>query len=277
MRKTNKMSHKNQSERIETLEKQVNETNVPKAPTTESVKNDVNGEKYHCKRCDSNFKHKHELKVHIRESHKKETKCTVCGETFSFTHELEIHLKKHEVETLKCEKCDKTFYLKWRLEKHKKAHDLVDIRFCHYFNNSKHCPYDEVGCMFRHDKSQECKFQKECRFKLCQYMHSCNEKNNLFEKQTDDAMENDPSELESGSEEEDLEFEECGKVSENFDAYIEHRGIGDCVFWSDHCDKFVRQEVDLEKHVEKHCTKCGKQLSTKNAVNMHMTNCNSIL
>ena len=183
---------KYQSKRIETLEKQVNEKNVPKAPTTESVKNYVNGEKYHCKRCDSNFKHKHELKVHIRESHKKETKCTVCGETFSFTHELEIHLKKHEVETLKCEKCDKTFYLKWRLEKHKKAHDLVDIKFCHYFNNSKHCPYDEVGCMFRHDKSQECKFQKECRFKLCQYMHSCNEKNNLFEKQTDDAMEMKP-------------------------------------------------------------------------------------
>ena len=94
-------------------------------------------------------------------------------------------------------------------------------------------------------------------------MHSCNEKNNLFEKQTDDAMENDPSDLESEAEEEDLECEECGKVSENFDAYIEHRGIGDCVFWCDHCDKFFRQEVDLEKHVEKHCKNVANNFQLK--------------
>ena len=37
---------------------------------------------------------------------------------------------------------------------------------------------------------------------------------------------------ESETEEEDLECDECGKISENFDAYIEHRGKGDCVFWS---------------------------------------------
>ena len=84
----------------------------------------------------------------------------MCGETFSFTYELEIHLKKHKVETFKCEKCEKTFYLKWRLEKHKKAHDLVDVKFWHYFNINKPCPFDEVGCMFRHDKSKNVNFRR---------------------------------------------------------------------------------------------------------------------
>jgi hypothetical protein len=31
---------------------------------------------------------------------------------------------------------------------------------------------------------------------------------------------------------------ECGEVSEKFDAYIEHKRKGDCVFWCNDCDKF---------------------------------------
>ena len=85
------------------------------------------------------------------------------------------------------------------------------------------------------------------------------------------------SDSESEIEEEDLERDECGQVSENFDAYIEHRGKGDCVFWCDQCDKFFRQEEDLKKHKEKHCTNCAKQFTTKNACNSHKTTCNSIL
>ena len=42
-------------------------------------------------------------------------------------------------------------------------------------------------------------------------------------------MNGNKSELEnddgSDSEEEDLECEDCGKVSEDFDSYIEHRGM----------------------------------------------------
>ena len=265
----------NLSTKIEAFQKQVKEKTAPIATAVERVK-DVNDDKFPCKRCDSSFKQKDELKVHMKQKHKMQTKCKVCEETFGFTFELEIHLKKHEVETFKCDKCEKTFYLKWRLQKHEKAHDLVDLKFCHYFNNNKPCPFEEVGCMFRHDESQECQFKQECRFKLCQNKHSFNENNTVEERQTDDANENVHSESESETEEEDLECDECGKVSDDFDAYIEHRGRGDCVYWCDHCDKFFRQEVELEKHRETHCTKCGKYFSTKSAVDKHMTNCNSI-
>ena len=88
---------------------------------------------------------------------------------------------------------------------------------------------------------------------------------------------NSDSDSESEIEEEDLECDECGKVSPNFDSYIEHRGKGDCVFWCDHCDEFFRQEEELKKRKEKHCTNCGKQFSTKNACDSHKTTCDSIL
>ena len=81
---------------------------------------------------------------------------------------------------------------------------------------------------------------------------------------------------ESEEEEEDLECDECGKVSDNFDEYIEHRGKGDCVYWCNHCDKFFRQEDDLKKHVDKHCTNCDKEFETKKACNSHKTTCSSI-
>ena len=78
--------------------------------------------------------------------------------------------------------------------------------------------------MFGNDESQECKFKQDCKLKLCQYKHSFNEKDNVGEKQTDGAFENVHSDLESKTEEEDLECDECGRVSDIFDAYSEHRG-----------------------------------------------------
>ena len=206
-------------------------------------------------------------------------------------------MTKHDVETFKCEKCEKIFYLKWRMEKHMNIHSFENIKYCHCFNNSKQCPFEEVGCMFKHERSRNCRFKKNCRNKLCQFQHvvtdettdteddqintddnlhtnnsekdSCEDQENLHNVSIDDHSE-------SETEEEDLECDECGKISENFDAYIEHRGKGDCVFWCNYCDKFFRQEVDLQKHIEKHCKKCSKTFPTKNAVNKHMTNCNSI-
>ena len=87
--------------------------------------------------------------------HPKKIVCHVCEETFDKTHKLELHLKKHEVETHKCKVCGKTFHMKWRLEKHKMAHASLNVKFCHYFNNSKSCPYKEVGCMFKHEQPKQ--------------------------------------------------------------------------------------------------------------------------
>ena len=61
---------------------------------------------------------------------------------------MEEHLEHHGNERpFKCSICDKGFYLKWRMEKHTSDH-RVDIKFCHYYNNDKPCPYDKVGYKF---------------------------------------------------------------------------------------------------------------------------------
>ena len=61
--------------------------------------------------------------------------------------------------------------MKWRMEKHTSDH-RVDIKSCHYFNNDKPCPYDKVGCKFKHETAPECRFNLKCTFKLCQFTHT---------------------------------------------------------------------------------------------------------
>ena len=57
------------------------------------------------------------------------------------------------------------------MEKHTSDH-RVDIKFCHYYNNDKPCPYDKVGCKFKHENAPECRFNLRCTFKLCQFTHT---------------------------------------------------------------------------------------------------------
>ena len=151
------------------LEKKVEET-------SHNVKN-INSEssdedrEYTCKLCDFKCVKNTNLKVHLKEKYRKEIKCKVCHERFDETFKLEKHLKNHDVETFQCGKCEKTFHLKWRLEKHMKAHEMLNIKYCHYFNNKKTCPFEEVGCMYKHAKSGNCWFKDLCKNKLCQYTH----------------------------------------------------------------------------------------------------------
>ena len=95
-----------------------------------------------------------------------------------------------------CNFCGKTFHLKWRLEKHKEIHDKEkSLKYCHFFNNHKVCPYEEIGCKFLHVKSERCKFT-DCRNPLCQFSHN-DEKDNLE------------------SDEDEEEFDETADISEN--------------------------------------------------------------
>jgi hypothetical protein len=61
--------------------------------------------------------------------------------------------------------------LKWRLSKHLQTHSSTTTKKCHYFNNGKACPYEDIGCMFAHEHSDVCKFGQGCRNKLCSYKH----------------------------------------------------------------------------------------------------------
>ena len=147
----------NLSKKVEKYEKQDKENSLEDENIAKRTK------EYHCKRCDLVFSDNKKLKVHIKEQHRKEIKCSICDEKFDQTFKLENHLKEHEVETLDCDECGKTFYLKWRLVKHKTIHQTTNVRFCHYFNNDKLCPFEEIGCMFLHAKSEFCRFKKLCK------------------------------------------------------------------------------------------------------------------
>ena len=100
-------------------------------------------------------------------------KCKICHEYFDKNVELENHItmdhtskKDHQ-----CTKCEKSFHLKWRLEKHKMMHESEKYIHCHYFNNDKKCPFEEVGCKFIHKKTNICKYGENCNRHLCQFQH----------------------------------------------------------------------------------------------------------
>ena len=113
---------------------------------------------FKCKLCDLPFNSKKSLKVHMREIHRPKFECKICEEIFGQNCELEVHLKeKHnEIEMFNCEKCEKKFVLKWRLTKHQEIHYNPKVIKCHYFNNNKCCPFEEIGCMFEHMLIQVC-------------------------------------------------------------------------------------------------------------------------
>ena len=101
-------------------------------------------------------------------------------------HLLEAHLKTHnEMQPFSCDKCEKKFYLKWRLEKHRGSH--YTKKLCHYYNNQKACPYEDIGCMFRHEVSSLCRFST-CNNILCQYRH---DENDLVTEDTINVVEDD--------------------------------------------------------------------------------------
>ena len=79
-----------------------------------------------------------------------------------------------EEKKFKCEKCEMTFMLKWRLGKHMSIHKEKEsmLKFCHYFNNDKSCPYANIGCMFLHKDAPYCRSKDKCSKKLCKFKHS---------------------------------------------------------------------------------------------------------
>ena len=43
----------------------------------------------------------------------------------------------------------------WRHDKHLKMHTDINIRQCKYFKNDSPCPFEELGCRFRHEENVE--------------------------------------------------------------------------------------------------------------------------
>jgi hypothetical protein len=112
--------------------------------------------------CDKTLKDKLNLKEHINQRNPKTYECGKCDKTFTESWKMEEHLELHGNERpFKCSICEKGFYMKWRMEKHTRDHGK-DIKSCHYFNNDKPCPYDKIGCKFKHEISPECRYNLKC-------------------------------------------------------------------------------------------------------------------
>ena len=109
-----------------------------------------------------------------------EIKCNLCDKGFERFNDLENHIKAiHDnPEKFKCGQCSKDFVLKWRLKKHLKIHTQEFVQYCHYYNNDKFCPFEELGCKFLHEVAKDCKFGQKCKKGMCPRRHSEEEREN---------------------------------------------------------------------------------------------------
>ena len=127
---------------------------------------------FKCEECGQILNTKTDLKEHVRTSHPKHISCNHCEISFSESWIYEKHLKTHnEATSFECTECEKKFYLKWRFSQHMKVHSSPKVKHCHYFNNNKICPFEEVGCKFKHINSIECHNKNSCAIKLCPFQH----------------------------------------------------------------------------------------------------------
>ena len=82
-------------------------------------------------------------------------KCKYCSESFKVISDLEKHIKKEHIDfnLYECEICRKRFVTKWRQEKHMNIHLNTPIRHCKYYMNDTFCPFDDLGCKFKHENN----------------------------------------------------------------------------------------------------------------------------
>ena len=246
--------------RIESLEnwvlKQSDEIKVLNGRVSRLDKDDViieeNGELENVKKkligVEIDLKHLKSLKNRIVEGYSEEPKayetkvsikCDQCSEKFVKACHLEEHLEGHGAEKPHdCSFCGKQFFLKWRLKKHMEIHsEKSKIRYCHYFNNAKECPFDKIGCMFRHENSRKCKFE-ECNRKLCQFAHQ--------ETHVDEIQEAEES-IYNANEDGNVEHDEVVNIAN--DEHSNSESEGEIVDGQCHlCMKFIGAREELMNH-----------------------------
>ena len=125
---------------------------------------------FKCIKCDKCFTKFKDFKKHKGE-HKLENeifKCGQCGRTFDEDWKMNAHMKTHN--NYNCGQCEKSFKNVELLKKHSKiTHENLKM-YCHYYNNSKTCPFKEE-CLFLHVEAPICKYGKLCERMFCMFKH----------------------------------------------------------------------------------------------------------
>ena len=125
-----------------------------------------------CQECGEVFLKKLEVRNHVKKDHPKTISCDCCDSSFHESWEYEVHLESNsKAKDKKCDVCGKEFFLEWRFKQHMNVHHNPYVKSCHYYNNNKVCPFEPVGCKFKHVKSKQCKNQTNCKNKLCPLQH----------------------------------------------------------------------------------------------------------
>ena len=278
--KSSKRLEEEQNERIKVLENklELSEKIVKHLEEVIQIKNKENKlDSFDCKVCKSKFKQKRELKKHIGTEHPKTLICQYCDESFDQSWKLETHLKTHEqAKSFKCDSCDKSFVLKWRLRTHKKIHENTKTQYCHFFNNELPCPYEEIGCMFRHVEAPNCRYQTCCTRTLCPFKHKNveNYSDESVVSEYDEKTRND----EESDDEEEIDFEKYD-VAENVADLDLHP------FRCQKCTKTFENQIKLIEHVEgqhvqkekvrrdilypEKCRHCEKCITTRRDMEFH--------
>lgn len=212
-----------------------------------------------CENCDKTFNSKKDIKMHSKRVHLPEIKCKLCENIFERYCDLEVHIKaNHEANRkYECETCGKTFALRWRLRKHLANHTSLTTKKCHYFNNKKSCPFEEIGCMFEHILSEMCTYGKSCSNKLCSYQHEVNNSANDERSEPVDTQilaEENESELPCDSDSEKEECDTCDRIFKNNIDLNEHQTNDNCGFGCTPCGEFFRYENGLKLHQQRKCT-----------------------
>ncbi|XP_077089694.1 uncharacterized protein LOC143741163 isoform X1 [Siphateles boraxobius] len=97
------------------------------------------GERPHtCTQCGKSFVEKGGLNVHMRiHTGEKPFTCSQCGKSYRFKSLLNNHLRSHTgVKPFSCDQCDKTFVLASGLRKHLKVHAGVKPHICSFCGKS---------------------------------------------------------------------------------------------------------------------------------------------
>ena len=73
------------------------------------------------------------------------------------------------------------------------VHMKENVRHCHYYNNDRHFPFEELGSEFLHDDAKICQFGQKCDRSLCPLKHTSRDtKTSKYEENIDDMRERIP-------------------------------------------------------------------------------------